>query len=114
MPSLRDKICQRAEVVAEMDPRMFAELRLPCTQAVLCRNHFVHGSPGAFDYWQEYSAFVFLADTLEFVFAASDLIQLGWDYRSWREKGSTQTHRFGSYLIGYEMNFRKLKELINA
>ena len=112
--SLRDKICHRAEVVAEADPRMFAELRLACTQAVLCRNHFVHGSEGAFDYWEEYRAFVFLADTLEFVFAASDLIHLGWDYRSWREKGSTQTHRFGSYLIGYDMNLQMLKELINV
>ena len=112
--SLRDKICHRAEVVAEADPRMFAELRLPCTQAVLCRNHFVHGSEGAFDYWEEYRAFVFLADTLEFVFAASDLIHLGWDYRSWREKGSTQTHRFSSYLIGYDMNLQMLKELINV
>lgn len=113
-PSLRDKICHRAEIVADADPQMFAELRLPCTQAVFCRNHFVHGSKGAFDYWEENNAFVFLADTLEFVFAASDLIELGWDYRSWREKGSTQSHRFSSYIIDYDMNLRTLKELINS
>ena len=113
-PSLRDKICHRAEIVAEADPGMFEELHLPCTQAVLCRNHFVHGSKGAFDYWKEYNAFVFLADTLEFVFAASDLIELGWDYPSWRERGSTQSHRFGSYVIDYDTNLRILRELINA
>ena len=113
-PSLRDKICHRAEIVTEADPLMFAELRLPCTQAVLCRNHFVHGIEGAFDYWAESSAFVFLADTLEFVFAASDLIELGWDYGSWRKKGCTHSHRFGSYVTGYNMNLQKLKELINA
>ncbi len=28
-----------------------------------------------FDYWEEVRAFAFLADTLEFVFAASDLIE---------------------------------------
>ena len=114
MPSLRDKICHRAAIISEADPRMFAELRLPCTQAVLCRNHFVHGSTGGFDYWEKYNAFVFLADTLEFVFAASDLIELGWDYRAWREKGSTQSHEFGSYVVDYDMNLRMLKELINV
>ena len=112
--SLRDKICHRAAIVAEADPRMFAELHLPCTQAVLCRNHFVHGSKGAFDYWEEHKAFVFLADTLEFVFATSHLIELGWDYRSWHKKGSTQSHRFSSYVIDYDMNLRMLKELINV
>ena len=100
--SLRDKICHRAEIVTEAEPQMFAGLRLPCTQAVLCRNHFVHGSKRGFDYWKEPDAFV------------SDLIELGWDYRSWREKGSTQSHRFASYVINYDMNLRKLKELVNS
>ena len=113
-PSLRDKICNRAELVAESDPRRFSELHLPCSQAVLCRNHFVHGSEGAFDYWEEYSAFAFLADTLEFVFAASDLIELGWDYRSWCEKGSSLSHNFGAYVDGYDMNLRMLKQLVGA
>ena len=89
-------------------------MRFPCTQAVLCRNHFVHGSEEAFDYWEEAGAFAFLADTLEFVFAASDLIELGWDYTSWREKGSTLSHRFGAYVDAYNMNLRMLKELING
>ena len=52
-PSLRDKICHRAELLADADPERFSELHLPCTQAVRCRNHFVHGSEGAFDYWEE-------------------------------------------------------------
>ena len=113
-PSLRDKICHRADMLAEADPRRFAELHLPCNQAVLCRNHFVHGSEGAFDYWEEYSALAFLADTLEFVFAASDLIELGWDYNSWRDKGSSLSHNFGSYVVNYDMNLRMLKQLIDA
>ena len=113
-PSLRDKICHRADIVAATDPRMFSELHFPCTQAVLCRNHFVHGSEGAFNYWEQYSAFVFLADTLEFVFVASDLIELGWDYWSWREKGFTRSHHFGSYVVDYDVNLQTLKELINT
>ena len=113
-PSLRDKIYHRADILVEAEPGGFSELRFPCTQAVLCRNHFVHGSEEAFDYWEEAGAFAFLADTLEFVFAASDLIELGWDYTSWREKGSTLSHRFGAYVDAYNMNLRMLKELING
>ena len=113
-PSLRDKICHRAEIVARADPERFSELHLPCTQAVLCRNHFVHGSEGAFDYWEQYGAFAFLADTLEFVFVASDLIELGWDYNAWRDKGSSLSHGFGSYVVDYGMNHRTLKQLIGA
>ena len=111
--SLRDKICHRAHRVVNVDPNMFAELHLPCKQAVLCRNHFVHGSEGAFDYREEFNAFAFLTDTLEFVFAVSDLIELGWDYNSWY-KCSPMHHNFGSYVVNYHMNLKMLKQLINA
>ena len=112
--SLRDKICHRANIITKVDPERFAELRLPCSQAVLCRNHFVHGSDGAFDYRKEVNAFAFLINTLEFVFAVSDLIELGWDYNSWREKGSSLSHNFGSYIVSYEANIQELKQLLKA
>lgn len=112
--SLRDKICHRANIITKVDPKRFAELHLPCSQAVICRNHFVHGSAGAFDYKEEFNAFTFLIDTLEFVFAVSDLIELGWDYNSWHEKGSSLSHNFGSYVVNYEANIQKLKQLIKA
>lgn len=113
-PSLRDKIFRRAEIVIKADPGRFSELHLPCSQAVICRNHFVHGSEGGFNYWKEPKAHVFLADTLEFVFAASDLIELGWDYRSWIDKGTSLSHTFGAYVDSYDANLRMLKQLIEA
>ena len=112
--SLRDKIFHRANILIETDPNKFADLRIPCHQAVLCRNHFVHGSEGTFDYRKEINAFIFLIETLEFVFAASDLIELGWNYSVWRSKGSTLRHKFGSYAYNYESNLEMLKQLINA
>lgn len=114
MPSLRDKIYHRANIVSNVDPVRFAELHLPCNQAVLCRNHFVHGSEAAFDYNNETSTLVFLSDTLEFVFATSHLIELGWDYNHWRNKWSSLSHKFGSYVRDYDMALSKLKDLIGA
>ena len=112
--SLRDKINHRANIITKVNPERFVDLHLPCSQAVLCRNHFVHGSAGTFDYREEVNAFAFLTDTLEFVFAVSDLIELGWDYNSWHEKGSSSSHNFGSYVVNYEANLRQLKQLIKA
>ena len=112
--SLRDKIYHRAGILTKADPKRFAELQLPCNQAVLCRNHYVHGSEAAFNYREESKSFAFLTDTLEFVFAASDLIELGWDYISWCKNGSSLSHNFGSYIVNYEGNLRMLKQLLNA
>ena len=112
--SLRDKICHRADILTKADSKKFAELHLPCSQAVLCRNRYVHGSEAAFNYSEEFKAFIFLTDTLEFVFAASDLIELGWDYNSWCEKRPLSSHNFGSYVVNYERNLQILKQLLNA
>ena len=112
--SLRDKIVHRADILTKADSERFAELHLPCSQAVLCRNHYVHGSEAAFNYSEEFKAFVFLTDTLEFVFATSDLIELGWDYKSWFEKRPWSSHIFGSYLVNYKKNLQILKQLLNA
>ncbi len=112
-PNLREKILHRARIVTNADEEKFAELCLPCSQAVRCRNHFVHGSEGEFDYRKEIDAFIFLTNSLEFVFAVSHLIELGWDYKSWCRKGSTLSHPFRTYIKGYEMNLNMLKNLIN-
>ncbi len=112
--SLRDKACHRANILMAAYPQKFSELHLPCSQAVLCRNHFVHGSEAAFDYREEINALAFLTETLEFVFAASDLIELGWDFDSWRSKGSSLTHAFGSYVVNYEQNLQRLKTILKA
>ena len=111
-PTLRDKVCNRADVIIAADPDRFSGLHIPCTEAVRCRNHYVHGSPAAFDYHGEFKAFAFLTDTLEFVFGVSHLIELGWDYHYWRDKGSSMTHGFGSYMVDFNANMRRLETLL--
>lgn len=110
--SLRDKVYHRANKITEAVPGKFLDLRLPCNHAVLARNHYVHGSPASFDYQEHFSEFAFITDTLEFVFAASDLLDLGWDLKSWMDQGTTMTHPFGAYIVNYSMNIRHLKSLV--
>ncbi len=111
--SLRDKVYRRADKVIAAVGNKFPELLLPCHHAVLCRNHYVHGSKGAFDYQEHFTEFVFITDTLEFVFAVSDLLDLGWDLKSWMDKGTSMTHAFGAYIVNYSQNINRLKALVS-
>lgn len=110
--SLRDKVLHRAEKVTKIAGEQFSELHLPCKQAVLCRNHYVHGSPAPFEYRDNFTEFAFIVDTLEFVFAASDLIDLGWDLKAWMRGGPMTSHAFGAYVLDYSSNLHRLKALV--
>jgi hypothetical protein len=100
--SLRDKIEYRAQYVLASHgaklPNLLGLLRL----AVDCRNYYVHGSSPKADYSRYFSeTVIFFTQSLEFVFAASDLIEAGWDLSGFAQKGTTMSHPFGTYLIGY-------------
>jgi hypothetical protein len=81
-------------------------------EAVTCRNHFVHGSPGSFDYDANFGAVCFLSNTLEFIFGCSDLIEAGWDISAWADSGTTMTHPFGAYRADYRHSLKKLEALL--
>ena len=57
-------------------------------------------------------ALVFFTMTLEFVFAASDLIEAGWNPKIWPQGG--HYHPFDLYLNGYQMDLEKLKSSIKS
>jgi len=112
--SLRDKVLYCAKTVQLASGNRFHDIELPCTQAVLCRNHFVHGSRAEFNYVQQFGSFAFLVNTLEFVFAFSDLIELGWNFEEWRKDGAGLNNEFGAYLFAYDRSLTELKGLLAA
>jgi hypothetical protein len=88
-------------------------LILVLEQAVNCRNHYVHGGPSKIDYRNHFFETVaFFTQTLEFVFAASDLIDAGWSFTRWFQQGTTGSHPFGTYCSYYKDNLRALKALL--
>ena len=89
------------------------ELMTVTDEAIRCRNHYVHGTPCRIDYDSETELVVFLTDTLEFVFAVSDLIEAGWDVERWLNDGKIAYHVFGSYIIHYKGNLQRLKNLLS-
>ena len=112
--TLKEKICHRAENIIEKMQDKLPELTWVLGKAVLCRNHYTHRDQlETIENCDKVKNF--LTDTLEFVFAASELIEAGWNIENWDYNKSS--HRFSHYLRSYENdleNHRKdLKQLKN-
>jgi hypothetical protein len=110
--ALKQKIRHRGQIVVHKVGGAFPDLFMVTDEAVNCRNHYVHGSEPTFDYENNFNAVTFLTDTLEFVFAASDLIEAGWDIKTWSRSPKGMSHPFGRYLITYGERLRVLKTLL--
>ncbi|AZO30707.1 HEPN domain-containing protein [Mesorhizobium sp. M1B.F.Ca.ET.045.04.1.1] len=103
---LKQKVRHRAKSLVDLLGRRFPDLPSVVDIAVNCRNHFVHGTPSKVDFYPHIS---FLTRTLEFVFAASDLLESGWDIVAWSEKATSQTHPFTEFRQSYKSNLERLK-----
>ncbi len=111
--SLKQKVRSRAAVVTQRAGAKFPELELVVDEAVNCRNHFVHGSGTKMDYEENFDQVTFFTDTLEFVFAASDLIECGWNATLWSQKMSSLSHPFDRFLKGYDAALEELKRVLH-
>jgi hypothetical protein len=111
--SLREKINHRCVAIKALDPR-FHDIDFVNKHAVNCRNRYVHGTVGDFDYQKYVSAYASLIYSLEFSFAVSDLVDLGWDYRTWAGQGTTQSHPFGMFVVNYENSLAELRSALDT
>lgn len=109
--SLRQKIRYRAKAVIECLGPRFLDLTLVTDQAVICRNHYVHGERQSTRYAKKLDR-AFLTETLEFVFATSDLIDAGWDMKGWMQSHPGFWHPFADYIRDYERNLETLQKLL--
>jgi len=108
--SLKRKIESRV-VTTNLDkclPGLVEVLR----EAVNCRNHYVHGVQGKIDYSENTDLFRFFTDALEFSFAASDLVEMGWDFKAWAVSPMTYRHPFSAFVKTYPDQFRVFKDAI--
>nr|VFK50635.1 MAG: hypothetical protein BECKTC1821D_GA0114238_11157 [Candidatus Kentron sp. TC] len=107
-PSLPKKVQHRTTtVVRHLGPR-FDELKYVVKIAVQCRNYFVHGGSD-FNFRAIEPFMGFLTDALEFVFAASDLIEAGWDAARWNNDSHGDGHTFARFRSIYEIQLRELR-----
>lgn len=110
--TLKRKVRSRAKIITDIVGERFPELEVVVDQAIDCRNYYVHGSDAKIDYSLHFDQFQFFTDTLEFVFAASDLVDSGWNITAWTKQGSTLSHPFGQYHVNYAQQLSELKKLL--
>lgn len=111
--SLRHKIRHRAAIVNNAKS-MFPEIDFVVDEAVICRNHYVHGSDSGFDYNSHFEIVFFFVNTLETIFALSDLIEAGWDVNNWCKNGTVMAHPFAAFRVNYKANLAHLKKTLSA
>jgi hypothetical protein len=111
-PSLKHKTRHRAQYVVDAIGERFSDLVSVLDEAIDCRNHYVHGSPSKIDYSQNFDMVLFFTDTLEFVFAAAELIEAGWDIQTFLATPTSMSHPFGAYLVNYKSRLQALKALL--
>ena len=87
-------------------------------RARVCRNYYVHAEYHEkdsirADYDRNPGFRVFLTNTLEFIFVVSDLIESGWDVKTWwKTNGSSSYHPVGRYLRDYKENLEKWRHYL--
>lgn len=111
-PSLPKKVLHRATIVESQLGAKFPDLAFSAGIAVKLRNYFVHGSLDGLAYEKIEPFLPFLTDTLEFVFAASDLIDAGWNSQYWSIKSFGSGHSFSRFLTGYDYLVAELRVAI--
>jgi hypothetical protein len=110
--SLKRKVYARAQHVLDAVASRFPDLLAVLDHAVDCRNYFVHGGDPPLKYEDDSQVIWFFSDTLEFVFATSDLIETGWDINAWNARTSV-SHPYGRYIRSYLGQLARLKTLAN-
>jgi len=107
-PGLKTRVVQRARIVSDAVPDRFPQLDAVVTEAVNCRNLFVHGTSAGFDYNGDFEPAIFLTQALEFVFAASELVEAGWDIAGFYRSSSDGVHPFAQFGVLYHFNLYEL------
>lgn len=111
-PSLPKKIQYRTSIIEKNFGFRFEALPQIVKIAVQTRNYFVHGPSDDFDYSTVEPFLCFLTDALEFIFAASDLIEAGWDAALWNSKPHGRGHSFSRFKNEYALASAELKRAI--
>lgn len=117
-PKINPKINHCVKCIEKKIGDDVPNLEMAAKAAVVCRNYYVHAKHARndrppVDYKKESRFRMFLTDTLEFVFVVSDLIEAGWDVKTWRKtNGSSSYHPVGRYLRDYKENLEKWKHYL--
>lgn len=107
------KVLSRSRMVHEVLGASLPDIDEVLKVAIKARNYFVHGTD-KFG-WKHYSELLsFFTDALEFVFVASDLIECGWDAKSWAARRPGYSHPLGAFMKSYSKWLAEFKLAVES
>ena len=109
---LKNKIRHRAGIITDQIGELLPEIVLVTDEAVNLRNFYVHGTDPRVGADKHSDFLVFLTQALEFVFIASDLVDMGWDIVGWCSRPKTLGHPFQNFLSRYARSLDRLKSAL--
>ena len=102
MTAVSEKVRRRIQIqlgIAQVGESRAPELLEAVDEAVDCRNRCVHGHRNESDADCEPERIRFLTRALEFLFAASDLVEAGWGTEAWSSEGGYSYHPLRSCFL---------------
>lgn len=100
-PKQKDKINSRLSIIQDHLPEELKKIiNKLLKQAVDARNEYIHDHSYMFSEL-DYHHYIHMADTLEFIFLSSVLVECGWDMKSWLTTAHTLSHPFSRYIAQY-------------
>lgn len=110
--TLRNKIEARTALIESKIPGAFPDLNLVAAIAVKCRNFYVHGRSDDFNFERFQAHIPFLTNALEFIFAASDMVEAGWDIALWNGSPKGWGHTFAGFRNEYGRHLAELRQAL--
>ena len=111
--SLKHKVRDRYLIIENSNLVKLEDIETVIRQAVDCRNFFVHGGTPKFDYIINFNEICFFIDTLLFIYGASEMVELGWNFTKWNSD-SFNDHPFSLYLMNYSHNLTSLRRVLDS
>lgn len=111
---LKRKIRERARVIQLAIGEELPDFEIVLDLAVECRNRFVHGTDAKLTYEQNLEFMSFFTRALQFVFAASDLADCGWDLQKWSSGTSGGGHPFAHFRVFYLQELVRLRSVLDS
>jgi hypothetical protein len=106
---LRTKVLSRyATLPVELTSRL-PKMTDMIAHSIRARNFFVHGSPTKFSAEALYTQSPFFTDTLEFIFATSELQACGWNSKRWAKESFSRS-RLKEYMFSYNEHAKIVTE----
>ena len=111
--NLRRKVLLRYATLPGELTSWLPEMENMIAHSIRARNFFVHGTSTKFSAEALYTHAPFFTDTLEFIFATSELQLCGWNSKRWA-KESFSSSRLKWYISNYKENAKRVIESLEG